>query len=257
MKIKNTVKILICIILALTCLSGCTKADTVAYSDYLTLTATYPHSTDAFTQGLFFHNGEMFESVGGYGSSALFKSVVLKNGGHREEFRFDSSVFAEGSVVFENKLYLLTWEENKVFVLDPETLDFIDEISYPREGWGLTTDGKHLIASDGSSSLYFLDSQLNENKKLTVTMNGEERDNLNELEYIDGCIWANVWLTNEILVIDADSGNVVKSIDFSGLYDNPSSDIDDTMNGIAYNPETEKIYITGKRWNSLFEFETK
>lgn len=257
MKFKNIIKAVTIAVLTAALLFGCARPAEISYSEHLTLTATYPHSTESFTQGLFFHNGEMFESVGRYGSSAVYKNIVLENGERSKEALLDSSIFAEGSVVFEDKLFLLTWKENKVMVMNPETLDLIDEIAYPREGWGLTTDGKHLIASDGSSSLYFMDSKLNDIKKLIVTLNGEETENINELEYIDGCIWANVWLSNKILIIDADSGEVIKSLDFSGLYDNPSSDVDDTMNGIAYNHLTEKIYVTGKRWNTLFEFEIK
>lgn len=257
MKAKNIIRIIVVAVIVLVSLSGCSQSVETHYSDYLNLTATYPHSTESFTQGLFFFNGEMFESIGRYGNSAVFKGVSLESGGHSEEVRFDGGIFAEGSVVFENRLYQLTWRENRVFVMNPETLEIIDEIPYLREGWGLTTDGKHLIASDGSSSLYFMDSDFNETKKLTVTFNGEEINNINELEYIDGYIWANVWLTEEILVINAQNGEVVKCIDFSGLYDNLSDNIDDTMNGIAYNPETEKIYITGKRWNTVFEFEIK
>lgn len=257
MKAKNILKALILPLLILTVLSGCGKTAEIHYSDYLTLTAVYPHNTDSFTQGLFFHNGMMFESTGRYGYSAIMKNINLESGMYEKDYRFSSDIFGEGSVVFNNKIYMLTWKENRTFVINPDTLAVEKELPCSREGWGLTTDGTHLIASDGTSSLYFTDENLNEIRTLTVTVNGEEVSNLNELEYIDGCIWANVWMTDEILIINPKNGKAVKVIDFGGLRENENTDPNDVLNGIAYNPETEKIYITGKRWDTLYEFEIK
>ncbi len=257
MKTKNIIRAFLLSLLILTVLSGCGKATEIHYTDYLTLTATYPHNQDSFTQGLFFHNGMMYESTGRYGYSAIMKNISIENGMYEKDYRFDSSIFGEGSVVLNNKLYMLTWKENRVFVINPDILAVEKELPYSREGWGLTTDGRYLIASDGSSSLYFMDEELNEVKTLTVTVNGEEASNLNELEFVDGFIWANVWMSDEILVIDKRSGKAVKVIEFGGLREEENADPNDVLNGIAYNPETEKIYITGKRWDTLYEFETK
>ncbi len=257
MKIKNIITAAILPLLILAIFNGCGKATEIHHSDYLTLTASYPHNTDSFTQGLFFHNGMMYESTGRYGYSAIMKNIDTESGMYEKDCRFDSSIFGEGSVVFNNKIYMMTWKENRMFVVDPDTLAVEKEIPYIREGWGLTTDGKHLIASDGSSSLYFMDEELNDINTLTVTVNGEEMSNINELEFIDGFIWANVWMTDEILVINPKSGKAVRVIDFGGLRKDKNADPNDVLNGIAYNPETEKIYITGKRWDTLYEFEVK
>lgn len=269
---KKFILALIAAAIALIALSGCdnTNADAPAssdnietqyqslpYSQYLTITDTYPHSTSSFTQGLFFHNGQMYESVGGYSQSAVYKNIFINTGEHEKEHRFADDIFAEGSVIFNEKLYVLTWQENLVMTFSPDTLKAQDSFYYPREGWGLTTDGEHLIASDGTSRIYFMDSELNDIRYITVKKSGDEIKNINELEYIDGYIWANVWLSNEILIIDKNSGEVVKTIDFSGLYTDETGDADNVLNGIAYNPETKKLYITGKRWDTLYEFEIK
>ncbi len=227
----------------------------VPYTDALQLIAEYPHNTTSFTQGLFFCNGEMYESAGKYGESALYKNIDIETGKCESEHRFAQDIFAEGSTVFNGKLYVLTWKENSVFVFNPQTLSLENTLNYPRQGWGLTTDGEHLIASDGTSSLYFTDENMDVVRTVTVTKNGEEIANINELEYINGYIWANVWFSNEILIIDKDNGKVVKAIDFTGLYESESADRNDVLNGIAYNSETDRLYITGKRWNSLYEFK--
>lgn len=194
--------------------------------------------------------------VGLYAKSALYKNIDLVTGNPENSYRFENDIFAEGSVVFNEKLYVLTYRENSILVFNPETLELENSYYYEHRGWGLTTDGEYLIASDGSSKLYFMDEKLNIVKEVTVTNNDKEINKINELEYIDGYIWANIWQTNNIIIIDKQTGNVVKTIDFTDLY-NKSNDIDDVLNGIAYNEETNKIYITGKRWDTLFEFELK
>lgn len=225
-----------------------------AYDKILTLTNTYPHDSGSFTQGLFFYNGQMFESVGLYAKSALYKNIDLSTGNYERKYSFADDIFAEGSVVFHDKLYVLTWKENNVFVLNPDTLELEANYYYGRAGWGLTTDNEYLIASDGTSTIYFMDGELNDVRTITVTIDGREIENINELEYIDGYIWANVWLSNNILVIDKDTGEVVRIIDFTGLYPAGADNVDDVLNGIAYDEESRKIYITGKRWDTVFEF---
>lgn len=192
-----------------------------------------------------------------YEKSALYKNIDLETGNYESKYDFDDNIFAEGSVVFNNKLYVLTYKENAVFVFNPESLELENTYEYNRSGWGLTTDDEYIIASDGSSTLFFMDEGLNDIRTITVTINGKELDNINELEYIDGYIWANVWTSNKILIIDKENGEVIKIIDFTDLYDSKTNNADDVLNGIAYNEKTKKIYITGKRWNTLFEFELK
>lgn len=193
--------------------------------------------------------------LGLYGKSALYKNIDLKTGNFENTYNFENNIFAEGSVIFNEKLYVLTYKEQKILVFNPETLQLENSYHYNRDGWGLTTNNKYLIASDGSSSIFFMDENLNDIQKITVTLNGQEINNINELEYINGYLWANVWLSNKILIINIDNGEVIKTIDFAGLYN--STNNDNVLNGIAYNQDTNKIYITGKRWPTLFEFEIK
>ena len=226
------------------------------YQDYLELTAKYPHNQQSFTEGLFFYQGKLYESTGLYGESFLYKNMDIKTGEAESYYRFPDSIFLEGTTVFKDQLYALTYQENKAYVLNPNTLEIIKTIFYPREGWGLTTNGEELIASDGSSTIYFMDEDLEVNHSILVTYDGKEIKNINELEYIDGYLWANVWKTNDILIINPKTGEVIQKIDFTTLYQQ-GEDIENVLNGIAYNPDTGKIYITGKRWHTLFEFERK
>lgn len=231
------------------------KVENVSYSDLFTVTAEYPHNTSSFTQGLFFYNGKLYESTGRYGESKVYKDVDIKSGIAPESYSFDDKIFAEGSVVFDGKLYVLTYKENIVFVMNPDTLEVEKSIPYSRQGWGLTTDGEFLIASDGSDKLFFMDGDLRNIASVSVTIGGEPLRNINELEYVDGKILANIWLTDSIAVINPESGKVISMLDFSGIYDNQSTDVNDVLNGIAYNGENGKLYITGKRWSTLFELE--
>ena len=214
---------------------------------------TYPHDITSYTQGLFFHDGVLYESTGLHGESTL-RTVDLESGKAIRKFNFDRKYFAEGSVVLGDDLYILTWENKVVFVYDASSLEYKATYAYRREGWGLTTDGKMLIASDGSSKLYFMDSKLVTRRTLNVTMNGRALRNLNELEYIDGKIWANVYMTDILVVIDPDTGYVEAAIDCSGLYPTeeriPEADV---LNGIAW--QDGKIYVTGKKWPALYEIE--
>ena len=161
----------------------------------------YPHATDSYTQGLFFHKGDMYESTGQYGSST-FRKVDLATGNALEKLDFNRKYFVEGSVVLGDNLYILTWESKVAFVYDANTLEYKSTYSYPREGWGLTTDGRQLIASDGSSRLYFLDGEYKLQRSVNVTLDGRPVRYLNELEYIDGKVWANVYTTDLIVIIN-------------------------------------------------------
>ncbi len=242
-------------------LTGCSNAENhdikiTDYNDYLSVINTYPHNTSSFTQGLFFDNGMLYESTGEYGWSKIYKDIDLLTGKPSESYSLDSELFGEGAVIFKNKLYVLTWKEGKALIMDPDEMLVLETLNYDKEGFGLTTDGKYLIASDGSSKLYFMNEGLDVIKEINVTFNGNKVEMLNELEYIDGYIWANIWQTNFIVVINPENGNVVKKIDFTGILDeNLKDENTDVLNGIAYNDD--KIYITGKRWPLIFECKLK
>ena len=214
----------------------------------------YPHDMAAYTQGLFFHNNTLYETTGQYGTSSI-RTVDLNTGKPVKNKKLSSKYFAEGSVVLGDNLYILTWTNKVAFLYDVKTLEYKKTISYPREGWGLTTDGKQLIASDGSANLYFLDKDLKVQKKLAVTMNGRPLKNLNELEWINGKIWANVYLTDTIVIINPTSGKVEGSLDCTGLLpDALWTSATDVLNGIAVDA-SGKIYVTGKNWPKLYQIE--
>lgn len=219
----------------------------------LEVVAEYPHDVTSYTQGLFFYEGELYESTGQYGNSTLRK-VDLKTGKAIERHDFDDEYFVEGSVVFGDELYVLTWQERTVFVYDAQTLERKATRHYPREGWGLTTDGNELIASDGTAFLYFMDKDLNVKRRVQVKAGHRAVQWLNELEYIGGKIWANVYTADEIAIINPSSGYVEAVIDCRGLLPEELHTYDtDVLNGIAYNPKTGRLYLTGKNWPILYE----
>lgn len=232
-------------------LVACADAKVKEYS--LEIVAEYPHSTDAYTQGLFFHNGEMYESTGLHGHSS-FRKVDVETGEVLHKMNFDKKYFVEGSVVMDGELFVLTWESRVAFVYDAETLEYKSSWKYPREGWGITTDGRQLIASDGSANLYFMDDRFALDRKLVVTYEGRPVRFLNELEYIDGRIWANVYTADEIVIINPKDGKVEGIIDCKGLLPRSLRTPDtDVLNGIAYDKTQDKIYITGKNWPKMYE----
>lgn len=213
----------------------------------------YVHDKTSFTQGLFFLDGVMYESTGQYGEST-FRKVDLATGKAVKRLDFDKKYFLEGSVELNGNIFILTWLNKVAFVYDAKTLAYKSTWSYPREGWGLTTDGKSLIASDGSARLYFMDDKFKQQKVLTVKMNGRPVQMLNELEWIDGKIWANVYMTDMIVIINPSDGTVEGTVDCSGLLPRSLRDANtDVLNGIAYNPKGGKIYLTGKCWKRLYE----
>lgn len=217
----------------------------------------YPHDVTSYTQGLFFHDGQMYESTGVAGEST-FRKVDMATGKPLRKLEFADRYFVEGSVVFGDNLYILTWHNNVAFVYDINTLEYRSTWSYPREGWGLTTDGRSLIASDGSSTLYFMTPEFKMERQVTVKLQGRPMRLLNELEYIDGKIWANVYTSDMILIIDPATGKVEATVDCSGLLPESLRKPDtDVLNGIAYNPADGKLYLTGKNWPRLYEVELK
>ena len=215
-----------------------------------------PHDIKAYTQGLFFHEGRLYESSGQYGES-FFREMDIKRGTTLRSFSLQSKYFAEGATVIDNRLYLLTWMEKTVFVYDINTFKQLGTLHNPREGWGLTTDGKQLIMSDGTSTIYFLDPMtFKEIRKITVSQKGKKTEYLNELEYIGGYIWANVYESDTIVIIDPTNGNVRSTIDCRGLlHSSLKNSKTDVLNGIAYNPDTGDIYLTGKYWPRMFRVD--
>ena len=217
-----------------------------------TVLESYPHDHSAYTQGLFFQNDTLYETTGQYGESSLRK-LDLKSGKVLEKVNFSRKYFAEGSCVLDGKLYILTWTSKVAFVYDAQTLKYEATWSYPREGWGLTTDGELLYASDGSNKIYVLSSDFKLQRTIFVSLEGRPLRFLNELEWIDGKIWANVYTTDMLVVIDPADGKVEARIDCSGLLPvNQRTPDTDVLNGIAVNSKGE-IFLTGKNWSKLFK----
>ncbi|HQK43327.1 MAG TPA: glutaminyl-peptide cyclotransferase [Anaerolineaceae bacterium] len=220
----------------------------------ITVLAKFPHDPAAFTQGLLYADGLFYESAGLYGQSTLRK-VDPETGAVLLEKRLDAQYFAEGLALLEGKLYQLTWKENTGFIYDPQDFRQLGTFSYPTEGWGLTTDGSSLILSDGSATLYFLDPQtLQTTRALQVNLDGAPLDRLNELEYIRGEIYANIWYKDLIARIDPTSGEVVGVIDCGSLRDGEGAPgPNDVLNGIAYDARGDRLYLTGKNWPWIYE----
>ncbi len=219
---------------------------------------TYPHDRGAFTQGLVYLDGAFLESTGLNGQSTLRK-VDLKTGKVFKQVEVPAQYFAEGLALLNGKLFQLTWQNQKGFVYDLESFKLEKEFSYTGEGWGLTTDGQSLIMSDGTSQIRFLDPVTFEVKRtINVQDHGRPIGNLNELEYVKGEIYANIWTTDFVVRIDPATGNVLGAIDFRGLLASedrlPNTDV---LNGIAYDATGDRLFITGKLWPKLFEVRLK
>jgi glutamine cyclotransferase len=214
----------------------------------------YPHDPKAYTQGLFVHNGVLYESTGQYGASSLRKTD-LKTGAVQERIDLPANVFAEGACVLNDKIYQLSWQEQTGFVYDLSTLAALDQWRYQGEGWGLTTDGEALIMSDGSSVLRFLrPSDFTEIRSLNVTYEGKALPFLNELEYIDGEIWANVYTRDYLVRIHPISGKVTGVVFLQNLLPpDQRTAYTDVLNGIAYDTAAAKLFVTGKNWPALYE----
>lgn len=218
--------------------------------------AKYPHDISSYTQGLFFHEGRLYESTGQYGEST-FREIDINTGRALQRLDFDGRYFVEGSVVFGDRLYILTWTDGLCFVYELDGLRYLGQFHYPRQGWGLATDGTSLIASEGTSYVYFIDPEdFSTERSIQVVLNGRPVDYINELEYIDGKIWANVYMTENILIIDPASGKVEGVVDCSGLHVKGDRSMrDDVFNGIAYNAVDGSVYVTGKYWRYLYKIE--
>lgn len=220
------------------------------------IVAEFPHDPDAFTQGLVYADGVLYEGTGLYGRSSL-RRVDLETGDILQFYALPDEYFGEGIALLDDKIYQLTWRSHVGFIYDQDTFDLLDEFHYPTEGWGLTHDGERLIMSDGTATLHFLDPQtLEETGSIQVYDDQGPVVHLNELEYIGGQVYANIWLTDRIARISPDTGQVTAWIDLSGLL-GPDEPVhpDAVLNGIAYDQERDRLFVTGKFWPKLFEIE--
>ncbi|MGA1193408.1 MAG: glutaminyl-peptide cyclotransferase [Kiritimatiellia bacterium] len=243
----------ICALLLIT--SACTRAPETLTAKII---ASRPHDPSAYTQGLQWHNGRLWESTGLYGQSSV-REVDPATGEVLRKSNLPDRYFGEGLTWHDDELWLLTWREKTAFVLDPETFSARRELAFTGEGWGLTSDGEHLIMSDGTSRLRFMEpSSLSLIRELAVTENDVPLSNLNELEFIEGQIFANVYLTDRIVRIHPGNGRVTASLDLSKLRSLlPQPHQAEVLNGIAFDAMRGTLLVTGKRWPVLFELELK
>jgi glutamine cyclotransferase len=216
----------------------------------------FPHDIDAFTQGLVYRGGYLYEGTGKNGQSRLSK-IDLDSGETLQSEQLSDRYFGEGIEIVGDSIFQLTWRSNMVFQYERDS--FAAEATHynPTEGWGLAYDGEHLILSDGTASLQFIDPEgFRPVRQLTVTVNGEPVNYLNELEYIDGEVWANVWQTDFIVRVDPDSGAVNSIVDLSGLSAQTRlGSREAVLNGIAWDAENQRLLVTGKHWANLFHIE--
>ena len=213
----------------------------------------YPHDPKAFTEGLVFDDGYLYEGTGLYAESTL-RRVDLRTGSVVQQLTLPDDLFGEGITVFKDEIIQLTWLEHRCLVYDKSTFKMLREFSYPTEGWGLTCNSTHLIMSDGTAYLYFLNPETFQVvRRVEIRDDGNPVTRLNELEYIKGEVYANVWYDHRIARIDPLSGEVKGWIELSRLVDYAKLDPDNVLNGIAYNAQDDLIYVTGKSWPQLFE----
>lgn len=216
---------------------------------------SFPHDPQAFTQGLLFWDGRLFESIGGYGRSAL-REVELHSGRVLREHPLPAQLFGEGLALAEGRFIQLTWRAGLGLLYDVQTLAPAGQFRYPGEGWGLTGDGERLWQSDGSAELRLLDPRtLEETGRLKVHDGNRPVSALNELEFVEGQIYANVWGTDRIAMIDPASGRVRGWLNLAGILPLPLQARADVLNGIAYDQDARRLFVTGKRWPRLFQIE--
>lgn len=225
---------------------------------------SYPHATDAYTQGLEFYEGKLYESTGHYGKSSL-RLVDLETGEVQRSITLAPTYFAEGITILNDKIYQLTWKEDVGFIYDVETFDKVGEFAYneSEQGWGLANDGENLYKSDGTEKIWILDpTTLAEESYIQTLTHRTVSTQLNELEWVEGKIYANTYQKDGVAIINPANGAIEGVINFQGLRDRlgNTEDLDpvnDVLNGIAYNPTTQKLYVTGKDWDTLFEVVIK
>ena len=247
-------------VLVFSCLNlqGCSifvNSDGIPVYSY-NIVNTYPHDPDAFTQGLIFEDGALYEGTGLLGHSTL-RRAELETGAILQIHELPDQFFGEGITIYGDKIIQLTWKSNVGFVYDKNSFDLLQQFNYSTEGWGITHNGTCLIMSDGTSTLHFLDPQtFEEISQLAVFADDDPVTRLNELEYVQGEIYANVWQTDRIARIAPETGRVIGWIDLRGLLTaEDRSEPVDVLNGIAYDAEADRLFVTGKLWPKLFEIE--
>jgi glutaminyl-peptide cyclotransferase len=220
--------------------------------------ARYPHDSNAFTQGLLFHDDKLYESTGspegqGRPQSSL-RRVDIETGRIERIKSLDSRLFGEGLALVDDRLYQLTWQAGEALVHRLDDFRLIETFRYDGQGWGLTYDGEQLIMSDGTATLRFIDpADFSVQRTVTVTRDGAPQIDLNELEYIDGEVWANIWYQDRVARIDPADGRIVGWIDLSALYPASQRPRDAVVNGIAWDPGSDRLFVTGKNWPAIFE----
>jgi glutamine cyclotransferase len=237
--------------------SSTSTQNTSAIKPQFEVIKQYPHNTSSFTEGLEYIDSIMYESTGQFGQSKLAK-VDLKTGQDLLKIDIDKKYFGEGITTINNKLFMVTYQTEKGFVFHAKTFKKLSEFSYKGEGWGMTNDGKQIIMSNGTNNLSYRNATTfaEETVKAIFDENGPV-GNINELEYVDGCIYANIWQTNYIVKIDPKQGKVIAKYDLTSIVNqyitnSPNADV---LNGIAYNKKSKTFYITGKNWPLLFEIK--
>ncbi len=247
---------LVSLILWLYTIPNVVARSTTKYYSYI-VEARYPHKADSYTQGLQIVDGELFESTGLYGGESRLLKVDIASGETQLLATLPTNHFGEGITILGDTVYMLTWQENTMHMFDKKSGKKIDQRLYAGEGWGLTSDGDKLYMSNGSSSIIVRDRESFETiGRHTVTLNGRPIDLLNELEWINGRIWANVYSTDQIVIINPTSWQIEGIADLTGLL--PTKDRTeetDVLNGIAYDKDSDKIYVTGKMWNAMFQIK--
>ena len=233
-------------------LASCKRAEELSHH----VNSSFPHDAQCYTQGLEISGGRLFESAGGYGESTI-REVNPQTGEVVRKRPLAQHVFAEGITLLNNELFVLTWKENTAYVLEPDTFRPIRQHTYEGEGWGLTNNGSELIMSNGSSKLRFLDPKTFDIKRtVTVTDGSIEIDMLNELEYLNGSVFANIYTVDRIARIDAGTGKITGWLDLSALRRQlPRPHKAEVLNGIAHDPATGRFLVTGKLWPRMFDIE--
>ena len=266
LQIKKILMILLALLVVLVCMSPISAAESASDSGKSSsisvygykIIDTYPHESSAFTQGLVYDQGMLYEGTGQYGFSTL-RRVDLETGSVLKQIVLDDKLFGEGVAVWKDRLIQLTWQSGRGLVYDKENLTQIREFGYLTEGWGITSDGKRLIMSDGTNTLHFLDAEtFEEQGQIKVMANGVPVQGINELEYIKGDIYANMWPTDWIVIISPDTGEVKGCVSLQGILqqvDSKNGHKVDVLNGIAYDASGDRLFVTGKLWPWLFEIE--
>jgi glutamine cyclotransferase len=214
--------------------------------------AVYPHDKNAFTQGLVIENGVLYESTGLYGNSTL-RRVELETGKILQTYALPNQFFGEGITIFDDTIIQLTWQSHRGFVYDKHSFELLREFTYPTEGWGITNNGTTLIMSDGTATLDFLDPETFEKVGQIEVHDAGPVTNLNELEYIHGQVYANILGEEKIAVINPQTGQVNEWIDLKGINNQENQGTERVLNGIAYDIEGDRLFVTGKMWSQLFQ----